>query len=179
MIISNSSRLSYRLMDANDIEPLFQLDQDPAVMRFISGGVPTSKEQIESVFIPRMESYRSLDKGWGLWQVNVTQTDDYIGWILVRPMFFFSSHPEFDNLEIGWRFFQSAWGKGYASEAAGHLIQQLSGNKNIKHFSAIADKDNIASISVMKKVGMQYVKTYTHKDPLFEAEVIYYQVKSN
>lgn len=177
MKIANSQRLSYRLMNAGDSTPLFELDQDPAVMHFINGGVPSSMEQINDVFIPRMQSYRNADKGWGLWQINLSETNEYLGWVLVRPMYFFSENPEFDNLELGWRFFQSTWGKGYASEAAQHIKQQLSGDNSIKSFSAIADEDNIASVGVMKKIGMEYVKTYTHKDPLFETEVVYYQVK--
>lgn len=177
MIIPNSSRLSYRLMDANDFEPLFQLDQDPAVMQYISDGVPSSEDQINKVLIPRMECYRNVDKGWGLWQVNITETNEYIGWMLVRPMFFFTDKPEMDNLELGWRFFQSTWGKGFATEAALHLIKHF--RQSTKSFGAIADQNNIASISVMKKLGMKYIKTFTYKDPLLDAEVVYYKVSNN
>ena len=45
-------------------------------------------------------------------------------------MHFFSDTPEFDNLELGWRFFRSSWGKGYASEAAIHIKQALSEDIN-------------------------------------------------
>ena len=179
MKIANSARLSYRLMDENNAEELFQLDQDPAVMKFINGGTPSSREQVKTVLIPRMQAYRDADKGWGLWQVNHTETGEYLGWVLVRPMYFFSDNPEVDNLELGWRFFQSTWGKGYASEAAQHIKQQLSHDKSIKSFSAIANENNFASVGVMKKIGMAYVKTYLHTDPLFECDVVYYQIANN
>jgi RimJ/RimL family protein N-acetyltransferase len=91
-------------------------------------------------------------------------------------MHFFSEAPEFDNVELGWRFFQSSWGKGYASEAALHIKNTLAKNNVLKHFSAIAVKDNLGSIAVMKKIGMSYVKTYLHKDPLFESHVVYYKI---
>lgn len=178
MKLANSARLSYRLMNENDADLLFQLDQDPKVMHFINGGKPSSKEDINSVLVPRMNAYRDEAKGWGLWQVDHTETSKYLGWVLVRPMYFFSDHPEFDNLELGWRFFQSTWGKGYASEAAQHIKDQLSDNKNIKSFSAIADENNLASVGVMKKIGMSYIKTYHHVDPLFECDVVYYQMKN-
>ncbi|MDG1750362.1 MAG: GNAT family N-acetyltransferase [Thalassotalea sp.] len=176
MKIENSARLSYRLMDANDAELLFQLDQDPAVMKFISDGEVSSREKINNVFIPRMQAYRDADKGWGLWQINISETGEYIGWVLVRPMYFFSDNPEFDNLELGWRFFQSSWGKGYASEAAQQIKNSLSENKTYRAFSAIADEENLGSIGVMKNIGMSYLKTYRHIDPLFECEVAYYQI---
>ncbi|XQW85444.1 GNAT family N-acetyltransferase [Thalassotalea piscium] len=179
MKIANSARLSYRLMNEHDADKLFQLDQDPAVMHFINGGTPSSMNDINTILLPRMNAYRDEDKGWGIWQVNNTATTEYLGWILVRPMHFFSEKPEFDNIELGWRFFQSTWGKGYASEAAEHIKQHFSHDKRIQSFCAIADEANIASVKVMKKIGMEYVKTYHHIDPLFETYVVYYQIKNN
>ena len=178
MKINNSAHLSYRLMTADDAELLYQLDQDPEVMRFITDGKISSRENIENVLIPRMQKYLNRDKGWGLWQVNIAETDQYIGWVLVRPMNFFSDSPEFDNLELGWRFFRSSWGKGFASEAAQHIKDALAVQPDNKRFSAIADEENLGSIGVMKKLGMSYVKTYLHIDPLFECQVAYYQIKN-
>ena len=178
MNINNSARLSYRLMTADDAELLYQLDQDPEVMRFISDSVPSSRETIENVLVPRMQAYINRDKGWGIWQVNITETDEYIGWVLVRPMNFFSDSPELDNLELGWRFCRSSWGKGYASEAAQHIKDALSVNSENKKFCAIADEKNLGSIGVMKNIGMSYVKKYLHTDPLFECQVVYYQIKN-
>jgi len=179
MKISNSARLSYRLMTADDAELLYQLDQDPEVMRFISDGQISSRESIEKVLVPRMQKYLNLYKGWGLWQVNLTESDEYIGWVLVRPMNFFSDFTEFDNLELGWRFFRSSWGKGFASEAAIHIKNALAKYPENKKFSAIADEENLGSIGVMKNMGMSYIKTYLHVDPLFECQVAYYQLNNS
>jgi RimJ/RimL family protein N-acetyltransferase len=165
-------------MTIDDAELLYQLDQDPEVMRFISDGNPSSRETINNVLVPRMQKYLNSTKGWGIWQVNITETNEYIGWVLVRPMNFFSTSPEFDNLELGWRFFQTSWGKGFASEAAQHIKDVLAAKSEYKKFSAIADESNLASIGVMKKIGMSYIKTYLHVDPLFKCNVAYYQIKN-
>ncbi|MBA6263975.1 GNAT family N-acetyltransferase [Colwellia sp. Bg11-12] len=178
MKINNSARLSYQLMTIDDAELLYQLDQDPEVMRFISDGNPSSRETIYNVLVPRMQKYLNSTKGWGIWQVNITETNEYIGWVLVRPMNFFSTSPEFDNLELGWRFFQTSWGKGFASEAAQHIKDVLAAKSEYKKFSAIADENNLGSIGVMKNIGMSYIKTYLHIDPLFECNVAYYQIKN-
>jgi RimJ/RimL family protein N-acetyltransferase len=178
MKMNNSARLSYQLMTIDDAELLYQLDQDPEVMRFISDGNPSSRETIYNVLVPRMQKYLNSTKGWGIWQVNSTETNEYIGWVLVRPMNFFSTSPEFDNLELGWRFFQTSWGKGFASEAAQHIKDVLAAKSEYKKFSAIADENNLGSIGVMKNIGMSYVKTYRHIDPLFEFDVAYYQIKN-
>ncbi len=181
MQITHSDRLSYRLMDESDGQRLFELDQDPEVMRFINGGTQTSLQDIQAVYIPRMQSYRNSQQGWGLWQVTERSTNEYLGWILIRPIKFFSEHPEYNNLEIGWRFFKKTWGKGYATEAASHLIKCLEQAsitgiiQPIDKISAYAMPGNAASIAVMKKLGMNYIETMLYKDPLGEETVVYYQ----
>lgn len=179
MIIKNSNRLSYALMTCDDVDLLFQLDQDVEVMRFINGGVLTSMEEINQVYIPRMESYTNEKCGWGLWKVLIKNSGKFIGWILVRPMNFFSDSPEFDNLELGWRFSCECWGKGYATEAAESIKQALISKGNIKKLSAIAVEGNFASIKIMRKLDMKYIKTYFHEDPLFSEEVVYYEINVN
>jgi len=163
-------------MGPNDAELLFQLDQDAEVMQYINGGKMTSREDVKNVFIPRMAQYTNPNKGWGLWKVMVTDSSEFIGWILVRPMDFFSDQVQWDNLELGWRFMRTSWGRGYATEAAQHIMHALNLNDEVKLFSAIAMPGNQASINVMKKLGMKYLKTYLHKDPLGDAEVVYYQI---
>ena len=180
MNIDNSARLSYQLIDKTDSEFLFQLDQNPEVMRYINGGNMPTRKNISEVFIPRHNAYKNVEKGWGLWKVTVIATQAEIGWILVRPMDFFSDQPTWHDIELGWRFLQSTWGKGYASEAAIHLQQLLAQQPENKSFSAIAAKDNLGSIAVMKKLGMKYIKTYSHTNSaLGDEDVVLYRIENN
>jgi RimJ/RimL family protein N-acetyltransferase len=180
MNIDNSARLSYQLIDKTDSEFLFQLDQNPEVMRYINGGDMPTRKDISEVFIPRHNAYKNVEKGWGLWKVTLIATQAKIGWILVRPMDFFSDQPIWHDIELGWRFLQSTWGKGYASEAAIHLQQLLAKQPENKSFSAIAVKDNLGSIAVMKKLGMEYIKSYIHTDsPLGDVDVVLYRIENN
>lgn len=178
MIIRPSQTLNYRLMTLQDADLLFDVDQDPNVMKFINDGKTSSMDDIQQIMLPRLQKYLNPDKGWGIWQVNLNLTEEYIGWILVRPMDFFSEKPQFDNLELGWRFKAHTWGKGYATEAANHVMSALTVDDSIRKFSAIAVPDNKGSIQVMQKIGLQYVKTYTHKDPLGEWYVDYYSCRN-
>ena len=173
--IADTPRLSFRLMNADDAELLFELDQDPEVMKYITGGKMTTMEKIMEVYVPRMESYTNPEKGWGIWKTAIRETNEYIGWILTRPMNFFSDQPEYDNLEIGWRLKRQYWGNGYATEGAKAIMDGLLGQRACRTFSAIAMQDNMASINIMKKVGMEYVKTYIHKDPIGDMECVYYE----
>jgi len=176
MNASDSSRLSYTLMTKNDTDIMFQIDQDPEVMRYINGGKMTTREDVQNIYIPRMESYTNADKGWGLWKISTLTNSEVIGFILVRPMDFFTDSPEYKNIELGWRFTQKSWGFGYATESAEHIKQTILALGEVEKFTAIALEENLASISIMKKLGMKYVKTDIHKDPLGDNEVVYYEM---
>lgn len=179
MNIKNSERLKFRLMGSDDAQALWELDQDPQVMKYLNGGTPTTLETINSVAIPRMEKYRDSSKGWGIWQVSDKETNKYLGWVLIRPMAFFTDTPKYNDLEIGWRFFQNSWGKGYATEAAIAIKDAVVADTYISHISALAVADNIGSIGVMKKMGMSFIKAYLHKDPIGDFDAVHYQMSVN
>ncbi|MGB0936225.1 MAG: GNAT family N-acetyltransferase [Colwellia sp.] len=174
-----TSRLSFRLMDKNDAEALWLIDQDPEVMHFLNGGKPSTKTDINEIMIPRMLSYRDENKGWGIWQVCDVDTQEYLGWVLVRPMNFFSDEPNYEDIELGWRFFKNAWGKGYASEAAKALTHAIASQSDPKFVSALAVEENLASIGVMKKIGMRFKNKYLHTDPIGDFPAVHYQKPIN
>jgi len=180
MKIPNSPRLKFSFMTRDDAEQFFELDQDVEVMRFINGGKMTTMDEIHTKSIPRLESYANRAQGWGIWKVT-TLADEannpstFIGWILIRPMDFFSDAPQYNNLEIGWRFKKLAWGKGYATEAAKSVVDVVSAPDKITIVSAIAIEENFDSINIMKKLGMTFLKKDIHHDPLGDMEVVFYQ----
>ncbi len=163
-------------MDENDAELLWQLDQDPLVMKYIKDGELPSMKETLTINIPRMNHYRNPEAGWGIWQVNIAATNEYIGWIIVRPMNIMLGTPELDNMEIGWRFKSHTWGNGYATEAANHICAAFAEQSDVERFCAIAIKENVASVKIMKKMGMSFVKEYVHHDPLGDWPVVYYQM---
>ena len=177
--IDDSERLRYALMGPQDADLLFELDQDPAVMKYINGGHCTTMQEVHEVFLPRMAAYTNVEKGWGLWRVNRLDTDEYIGWVLVRPMDFFGDAVKWDDWELGWRLKQNSWGHGFATEAARQIMAALAAQPTVNRFSAIAMEDNTASISIMKKLGMVFIKKDIHKDPLGDEEVVYYSMEKS
>lgn len=174
MKVADTARLSFRLMNENDGEKLFELDQDPDVMKYINGGHMTTMDEVKSIFIPRMKRYTNEDKGWGLWMVTLNQTGEFIGWVLVRPMQFFTDNPEYDNLELGWRFKQAHWGKGYGTEAAAAVKDALIAEGSASKLTALAIEENEGSTNIMTKLGMTFIKKEMHKDPLGDQEVVFY-----
>jgi RimJ/RimL family protein N-acetyltransferase len=90
-------------------------------------------------------------------------------------MYFFSNTPDWDTIELGWRFKRSAWGKGFATEAARAVMKGVQSRCAVQCFSAIADSDNKASIAVMKKLGMQYLKRELIRDTIGNFDVVVYR----
>jgi RimJ/RimL family protein N-acetyltransferase len=183
MLVANTSRLQLSLITLDDSALLFELDQDERVMHFLNGGHKTTQHQIDTVMIPRLAQYLNPAKGWGLWKVQALTCADndnhglsgaYLGWVLVRPMHFFTqAQPH--NLELGWRFKHISWGKGYATEAAKAVMDVVSAVDEVTHVSAVAIEENLASIAIMKKLGMTFLHKSIHRDPLGDTEAVFYQ----
>lgn len=56
--------------------------------------------------------------------------------------------------ELGWIILKSAWGNGYAEEAAREIIRFAIEEQGVTKFVAHCDSENIASYRVMEKLGM-------------------------
>ena len=53
---------------------------------------------------------------------------------------------------------QQYWGKGYATEAAQHTLNYGLNTLKLKLITGRAQTENIASLKVLEKIGMQLVK---------------------
>ncbi|WP_394205268.1 GNAT family N-acetyltransferase [Shewanella waksmanii] len=172
--MNTDATLYFRQLEEADALLLHDLDQDPEVMRFITGGKTTSLEEIQEIMIPRMMSFTDVIKGWGLWGVFSSQhksRDSFLGWILIRPMGFFTNQPKFNDLEIGWRFKRETWGRGIATRSAKYVLKQCQQLGEFNYISAIAEPGNTASINVMEKLGLSFIKCDYEKG-LFDNEPV-------
>ena len=50
-------------MDENDAQLLYELDNDPDVMKYLTRGKTSSLQSIKDVFIPRLNAYRNEQNG--------------------------------------------------------------------------------------------------------------------
>jgi RimJ/RimL family protein N-acetyltransferase len=169
-------RLQFRLMGSADARLLFELDQDPEVMRFLNDGKPSTWEDIEQKFVPRMMGFTDPATGCGLWEVRRREDGGYLGWILARQYGIGTAYHEADNIELGWRLKRHCWGQGVATEAAAAIIEVLRHQPGVRVFCAIADPANVASTAVMRKLGMRYVDDRLHCTPWRDFDVAYYEM---
>ena len=151
-IFLETERLLLRRFTAADVDNLVDLDSDPKVMRFLTGGTPTSREVIEHEILPRfLCSYERA--GFGTWAAMEKASGDFLGWFSFRE-----AAP--DAVELGYRLRRAAWGQGYATEGARALIRLGFTTLGVQRVFATTYQDNLASRRVMEKAGLRLVRTF-------------------
>ncbi len=81
-----TGRLVLRPFTADDAELLVELDSDPAVMRYLTGGEPTSPELVRQRDLPGI--LRGDERWAGSFGVFAAEDRDsgaFVGWFLLRP----------------------------------------------------------------------------------------------
>jgi RimJ/RimL family protein N-acetyltransferase len=117
-VFVETPRLVLRRFTMADVDNLVTLDADPDVMQFVTGGIPTSRDEIENEILPAFLGYYEHDEGYGFWAAIEKLTGQFLGWFHFRPRE--GASP--GEAELGYRLRKSAWGKGYATEGSRALI---------------------------------------------------------
>jgi RimJ/RimL family protein N-acetyltransferase len=160
-IYLETERLRLRRFTAGDVDLLVELDSDPAVMRFITGGRPTSRAEIETDILPWWLAYYERYTGYGFWAAIERASGDFAGWFHLRPADDGRPHEP----ELGYRLRASAWGKGYATEVSRALVERAFRELGAARVTAETMAVNAASRRVMEKAGLRYVRTFHQEWP--------------
>jgi RimJ/RimL family protein N-acetyltransferase len=155
-IFLETEHLVLRRFTDDDVDNLVELDGDPAVMRFINGGRPTPRAEIESEVLPAFLGYYERYAGYGFWAAEERSTGRFVGWFHFRPAD--SATP--DDVELGYRLRRSAWGKGYATEGSRALIDKGFAEFGALRVFASTMVVNVASRRVMEKAGLKFVRVF-------------------
>lgn len=155
-VFLETERLVLRRFTGDDVDLLVELDSDPEVMHFITGGRPTPRREIETEILPAYLAYYERCAGYGFWAAIERSTGDFVGWFHYRP----GSEDGPDQVELGYRLRRSAWGKGYASEGSRALIEKGFVEFGVERVYATTMAVNSASRRVMEKAGLRYVRTF-------------------
>jgi RimJ/RimL family protein N-acetyltransferase len=178
-VFLETERLVLRQFTGEDVENLVGLDRDPEVMRFINGGRPTPRAEIENDVLPVFLGYYERDARYGFWAAVERSTGRFISWFHFRPA---EGAPP-DEVELGYRLRRSAWGKGYATEGSRALIDKGFAELGVERVVASTMVVNVASRRVMEKAGLRFVRIFHQPWPYYiegeeEGDVEYALLKS-
>jgi RimJ/RimL family protein N-acetyltransferase len=160
-VFLETERLALRRFTADDVDLLVELDGDPKVMLYITGGVTTSREEIVDDVMPAFLGYYERFNGFGFWAVLERSSGDFLGWFHLRS----APEDEPDVVELGYRFRRAAWGQGYATEGSRALIAKAFNELGVRRVRAETMTVNIASRTVMERAGLRFVRTFHQEWP--------------
>jgi len=155
-VFLETERLVLRRFTGDDIDHLVELDSDPEVMRFINGGRPTPRDEIENDVLPGFLGYYERYTGYGFWAAVERSTGRFIGWFHFRP----AKDAPPDEVELGYRLRRSAWHKGFATEGSRALIDNGFAELGVQRVVAFTMVVNVASRRVMEKAGLRFVRVF-------------------
>ena len=153
-----TKRLGLREFVAHDAELICMLDSDPEVMRFINGGLATPHAEAKALVERVIAQYRRFQGRLGFWIACHLPTNDFAGWFHLRPD---PANPEANGrAELGYRLRRDFWGQGLATEGSKALLNYGFTTLQVPEIFARTVRPNFASVAVMRKLGMQFRRTY-------------------
>ena len=167
---TETERLRIRAWNLEDSESAFKMYGDPEVARYLTGtpefSLESQRENLEKI----IAAYSKLDKGMGSFPIVLKDTDELVGAVLLKPLprtedleawRTFRDEPEsvppIHEIEIGWHLTRSAWGYGYATEAATALMEYGFQNLHLPEIHAVLYKENTKSWDITRRLGMDHI----------------------
>jgi RimJ/RimL family protein N-acetyltransferase len=139
-----TERLRLRGFTDADREPFAAMNADPRVMEHF----PTTLSRDESdALLDRILLKWGTD-GHGLWAVERRDDGAFLGFTGIARL------PWLAAPEIGWRFAPSAWGRGYATEAARAALEYGFETLGLPEVISVTTVGNLRSQAVMTRIGM-------------------------
>ncbi len=168
-VFLTTDRLVLRQFTQADEDNLFELNADPEVMRFLTGGKPTPRDEVRTRILPTFLGYYERFEGLGFWAAADIATGDFLGWFHFRPPLQGGDLPpgwdEDGVAELGYRLRRSAWGQGYATEGSRALIDKGFTGLGLRRVVAETVPDNRGSRRVLEKSGLTHVRTVPAAEP--------------
>jgi len=164
--IADTNRLLLRELEPADAEAFYKLNANPKVIKY-TGDKPFASVSETRSFIENYKHYKL--NGYGRWAVIEKTSQKFIGFCGLKKN-------EEGLVDLGFRLLEETWGKGYATEAAYAAIDIGFNKFDIPAIIGRADRENIASIKVLKKLGMQFWKQGT---TIHINKAVYYKIEKS
>ena len=149
--VLETPRLRLRPLAATDLTDLVRLDLDPEVMRYVGSpaGAKTPAETEARARTRIRESEEGTLEPLGLWRIEAREDGAFCGIGALLRM------PDGVDVEVAYRLARAAWGRGFATEAAGALVAHGLHTLGLPRLVAVTYPDNHASQRVLDKLGFE------------------------
>jgi len=148
MKVLETERLTLRLQTTEDADFILELVNDPSWLQFIGDrGVRTVEDAREYI----LNSINMYEKS-GFCFYLVERKEDNIPLGICGLV----KRDALEDVDIGFAFLPTYWGKGYAYEAASAVLAYGLDTLGLKRIVAITTQDNYASAKLLEKVGLKF-----------------------
>jgi RimJ/RimL family protein N-acetyltransferase len=137
----------YTKADKNDLISLFT---DSAVMKHVGDGVKTEL-QADEWWQKLFNKY--YPQGLNIWAVFTKTDSQFIGHAGIYPR-----PTKKEDWEFVYFLCRNDWGNGYATEIARRIIEYGFDDLKLPEVFATVDNDHPASIRVLEKAGMKFLR---------------------
>ncbi|MCJ7420656.1 GNAT family N-acetyltransferase [Sphingomicrobium astaxanthinifaciens] len=160
-----TERLVLRDWDEADSRTFWEIMNTPAVMQWLGG--PQPFEEWQEGFA-RLQGY-ARDYGHCFWLVERKSDGELLGFCGLKRINY-EGAPNPGMPEIGWRFRESAWGHGYAKEAAIASLDLAFDRFGYDEVTAVTVSGNAPSWGLMERLGMIERPELAYHDGKYSAQ---------
>ncbi|MGW5367474.1 GNAT family N-acetyltransferase [Streptomyces sp. NPDC004009] len=143
-----TARLSLRRPTEADIDAIFEIHRDPGTCVHNPSDAIGRFEEAEDLYRRWNDQWERC--GYGYWVVRLRGYDQQLGFCGIKPM----ELRGMQVLNLFYRFATSAWGRGFAGEAATEVTAWASGHVPDLPLIARVRPANIASQRVAIRAGL-------------------------
>lgn len=158
-------RLTMRPFTLDDVDVVHALWTDAAVRRYLWDDMAIPRERAEEMVRGIVAAFDR--NGRGMWLVFVPPDDMAAGFCGFLPR----NEPAQGELIYG--LSPAAWGRGYATEAAAAVVDHGFTALGLERIVAKADVPNTASVRVLERLGMHYVR----REVVLGVDLLFYEVE--
>ncbi|MGB6059573.1 MAG: GNAT family N-acetyltransferase [Microthrixaceae bacterium] len=160
-------RLRLRRWRVEDREPFAVLNADQVAMEHFPSTLTRSEsDELASRLDATFDGSKAT--GSGMFAVEVLGTGEFIGTVGLSSVGFDAHFTP--AVEVAWRLSRSAWGFGYATEAAAAVMRDGFDRLQIPQIVSFTVPTNLRSIRVMEKLDMTHDATDDFDHPRLPTE---------
>jgi ribosomal-protein-alanine N-acetyltransferase len=149
-----TARLLLSEWSENNVALLARLSGDARVVRYIGTGERWSPETAAEVSRAALEHWQAQGFGWRV--ALERRSAEPVGFAALNFVGEGTSGLGAREVEIGWWLLPSAWGRGFASEAARAMCEEAFTRLGVPSIVARLQPENVASARVAKRIGMTH-----------------------
>ncbi|KGP71031.1 GNAT family N-acetyltransferase [Pontibacillus yanchengensis] len=153
-----TERLYTRKFELEDLEDFHEMQSNNNVMKYVIGRGKTRTENLNEL-LKIIKSYN--ESNTNRFTMAISEKNNEFCTLIGACAINKSENEEF---EVGYRFSEKYWGKGYGSEILNGLLEFCLNDLAISKVISIVEKENIHSIRILENSPMQFISEYEEED---------------